>query len=58
MLEGYRLTVISKQHREELYNKLYDAYELCSKNNDDTYLFMIGQVLDHMNRNKQFLNIK
>jgi len=52
------MTVICKQHREDLYNKLYDAYELCSKNNDDTYLHMIGQVLDHMNRNKQFLNLK
>jgi hypothetical protein len=49
---------ISNQHWTELYNKLYDAYELCCKNDDETYLYMVGQILDHMNRNKQFLNIK
>ena len=52
------MTVINKDHWKELYNKLYDAYELCCKNDDDVYLHMIGQILDHMNRNEKFLNIK
>ena len=49
---------INKDHWDELYNKIYDAYELCCKNDDDTYLHMIGQILDHMNRNEKFLDIK
>jgi len=55
---GKSMTVINKDHWKELYNKLYDAYELCCKNDDDVYLHMIGQILDHMNRNEKFLNIK
>ena len=52
------MTTINKDHWDTLYTKLYDAYELCCKNDDDTYLHMIGQILDHMNRNEKFLNIK
>ena len=52
------MTTINKDHWKELYNKLYDAYELCCKNDDDTYLYMVGQILDHMNRNEKFQDIK
>ena len=51
-------TVISKQHWDTLYTKLYDAYEECSKNYDDTYRQMIGNILDHMIYNQPYLNIR
>jgi hypothetical protein len=51
-------TVITKQHWDTLYTKLYEAYEECSKNYDETYRQMIGEVLDHMIKNKPYLNIK
>ena len=49
---------MSQQHWDALYSKLYDAYEECSKNYDETYRQMIGQVLDHMIYNKRYLYIK
>ena len=52
------MTVITQTHWDTLYTKLYDAYEECSKNYDETYRQMIGEVLDHMINNKPFLNIK
>lgn len=52
------MTYITQTHWDDLYTKLYDAYEECSKNYDETYRQMIGQVLDHMIRNRPYLNIK
>jgi hypothetical protein len=52
------MTVINRQHWDALYTKLYDAYEECSKNYDETYRQMIGEVLDHMIRNEKYLNIQ
>jgi hypothetical protein len=57
-LKVTEMTVISQQHWDTLYTKLYDAYEECSKNYDETYRQMIGEVLDHMINNKPYLNIK
>ena len=51
-------TVISQQHWDTLYTKLYDAYDECSKNYNETYRAMIGEVLDHMIYNKPYLNIQ
>lgn len=52
------MKTINRQHWNTLYTKLYDAYEQCSKNQDETYRHSIGQILDHMLRNKPYLNIK
>jgi hypothetical protein len=52
------MNVISQQHWDTLYTKLYDAYEECSKNYDETYRQFIGEILDHMINNKPYLNIK
>jgi hypothetical protein len=52
------MTTITQEHWDTLYTKLYEAYEECSKNYDETYRQMIGQVLDHMIYNKPYLNIK
>lgn len=49
---------ISQQHWDDLYTKLYEAYEECSKNYDETYKQKIGIILDHMIENKPHLNIK
>lgn len=49
---------ISKQYWDDLYIKLYDAYEHCSKNYDETYRQKIGMILDHMIDNKPHLAIK
>jgi len=57
-VDSMKLTTISQQHWDTLYAKLYDAYEECSKNYDETYRHMIGEVLDHMIRNKPYLNIQ
>jgi hypothetical protein len=58
LLKVTEMTVINQQHWDTLYTKLYDAYEECSKNYDETYRQMIGEVLDHMINNKPYLNIK
>ena len=52
------MTVINRQHWDALYTKLYDAYEECSKNYDETYRQMIGEILDQMIRNEKYLNIQ
>ena len=52
------MNYISKEHWDALYRKLYDSYDECGKNDDETYRHMIGQVLDHMITNKPYLNIK
>jgi hypothetical protein len=57
-LKVTEMTVISQQHWDTLYTKLYDAYEECSKNYDETYRQFIGEILDHMINNKPYLNIK
>ena len=49
---------ISRQHWNTLYIKLYEAYEECSKNYDETYRQKIGIILDHMIYNQSYLNIK
>jgi hypothetical protein len=49
---------ISRQHWNTLYIKLYEAYEECSKNYDETYRQKIGIILDHMIYNQPHLNIK
>ena len=51
-------SVISQQHWDTLYTKLYDAYEECGNNYNETYRAMIGEVLDHMIYNKPYLNIQ
>mgnify|MGYP006269473109 FL=1 len=51
-------TVISQQHWDSLYRKLYDAYDECGNNYNETYRAMIGEVLDHMIYNKPYLNIQ
>jgi hypothetical protein len=52
------INYINKQHWDDLYIKLYEAYEDCSKNYNETYRQMIGEVLDHMIINKPYLAIK
>jgi hypothetical protein len=52
------MSTISRQHWDTLYTKLYDAYEECSKNHDETYRQFIGEILDHMINNEKYLNIK
>ena len=52
-----KMTIITQKHWDTLYTKLYDAYEECSQNYDETYRHMIGQVLDHMIYNKPYLHI-
>jgi len=52
------MTAISRHHWDTLYTMLYDAYEECSKNQDETYRQMIGQVLDHMIYNEKHLVIE
>ena len=49
--------IITQKHWDTLYTKLYDAYEECSQNYDETYRHMIGKVLDHMIYNKPYLHI-
>lgn len=52
------MTTITQEHWDALYAKLYEAYEECVKNQDETYRQMIGIVLDHMLYNQPYLNIK
>jgi hypothetical protein len=52
------MNYISKEHWDSLYTQLYAAYEECSRNYNETYRQMLGEVLDHMITNKPYLNIK
>ena len=52
------MTTINKDHWDTLYTKLYEAYEECSKNYNETYRHKIGIILDHMIENKPYLDIK
>lgn len=53
-----KINYINQQHWDDLYTKLYEAYEQCSKNYDDTYREKIGVILDHMIVNKPYMAIK
>lgn len=49
---------ISKDHWDDLYCKLYEVYDDCGKNFNETYRQKIGEILDHMITNKPHLYIK
>jgi uncharacterized protein YdhG (YjbR/CyaY superfamily) len=49
---------IDKQHWDDLYARLQDAYVECMKYNNPTYQQKIAQVLDHMIINKEHLYIR
>jgi hypothetical protein len=57
LLESVMTNTITQEHWDALYTKLYDAYEECSKNYDETYRQKIGIILDHMIYNQPYLNI-
>lgn len=48
---------MTQEHWNQLYTKLYEAYEECSKNYDETYRHKIGVILDHMIENRPYLNL-
>jgi hypothetical protein len=50
-------TTITKEHWDVLYRKLYDAYDECGKNYDETYRQKIAIILDHMIYNKPYIHI-
>jgi hypothetical protein len=52
------MTPINKEHWEDLYARIHDAYVECLKYNNPTYEHMLGQVLDHMINNKKYLYIR
>jgi len=52
------MTTITQEHWDTLYTKLYEAYEECVENQNETYRQKIGIVLDHMIYNQPCLNIK
>jgi hypothetical protein len=52
------MTQIDKQHWEDLYVRLHDAYVECKTHNNPTYEQKLAQVLDHMIENKKYLNIQ
>ena len=51
-------TPISKQHWDDLYARLHDAYAECLKHHNPTYEQKLAQVLDHMIDNKKYLYIR
>jgi hypothetical protein len=51
-------TTINKQHWDDLYARLHDAYVECITYNNPTYEQKLAQVLDHMITNKKYLNIQ
>jgi hypothetical protein len=51
-------TTISKEHWDDLYARLHDAYNECLKYHNPTYEQKLAQVLDHMITNKKYLNIQ
>jgi hypothetical protein len=52
------VTGIDKQHWDDLYARLHDAYTECLKNHNSTYEQKLAQVLDHMIENKKYLYIR
>lgn len=52
------MTPINKQHWDDLYARLHDAYVECMKHNNPTYEQKLAQVLDHMIMNKKYLYIR
>ena len=50
------IPVVTQKHWDTLYTKLYDAYEECVKNCDDTYRQKIGIILDHMIYNQPYIH--
>ncbi len=52
------MTPINKQHWDDLYARLHDAYVECMKHNNPTYEQKIAMVLDHMIKNKKYLYIR
>jgi hypothetical protein len=51
-------TTINKQHWDDLYARLHDAYNECLKHHNPAYEQKLAQVLDHMITNKKYLNIR
>jgi hypothetical protein len=49
---------ICKQHWDDLYARLHDAYVECLKHDNPTYEQKLAQVLDHMIYNKKYLYIR
>ena len=49
---------INKQHWDDLYARLHDAYAECLKYHNPTYEQKLAQILDHMIINKPHLAIK
>jgi hypothetical protein len=49
---------IDKQHWDDLYAKLHDAYCECIIHNNPTYEMKLAQILDHMIENKKHLYIR
>ncbi len=52
------MTTINKQHWDDLYAKLHDAYAECLKHHNPTYEQKIAVILDHMIENKKWFNIR
>jgi hypothetical protein len=52
------MSYINKQHWDDLYARLHDAYVECLNHNNSTYEQKLAQVLDHMITNKKYLNIQ
>ena len=49
---------IDKEHWEDLYATLHDAYVECMENDNPTYEQKLAQILDHMIINKKNLYIR
>jgi hypothetical protein len=49
---------INKQHWDDLYARLHDAYAECLKHHNPTYEQKLAQILDHMIVNKPHMAIK
>jgi hypothetical protein len=49
---------IDKEHWEDLYATLHDAYVECMENDNPTYEQKLAQILDHMIINKKYLYIR
>ena len=55
-MKTYRMP-IDKQHWDDLYAKLHDAYCECIIHNNFTYEVKLARILDHMIENKKHLYI-
>lgn len=49
---------IDKDHWDDLYVRIHDAYVQCIEHNNPTYEQKLAQVLDHMIQNKKHLYIR